>query len=177
MAHGSSVITIVVAVLLVACIGGGALFATYTWQHAKVVELERQLVETQTEDVVIAEVGDAASLSHRYRSDKGVTVSVYTPVSGESVDSPLLVFGKVPGNWSFEGDFPLKLIGDDNTVLAEMPAMLLDDWMTSDLVPFWAEIPFTAGSAEGVTLVLVKDNPSGLAENDDRVTIPLKLSE
>lgn len=115
--------------------------------------------------------------SNTYTSLKGVTIKVFTPAKSSFVSSPLLITGEVPGNWSFEASFPIRLINNQGVVIAEVPAQLQGDWMTTNLVPFTATLNFTnPGNGEG-TLLLVKDNPSGLAENDDSLSIPVKFAE
>jgi len=47
--------------------------------------------------------------------------------------------------------------------------------MTTDFVPFKARIEFVSPEESSGTLVFVKDNPSGLPENDDEVRIPIRL--
>ena len=48
--------------------------------------------------------------------------------------------------------------------------------MTSDFVPFEGKLEFTApNNLERALLVLEKDNPSGLPEYAEEITIPLRL--
>jgi len=47
--------------------------------------------------------------------------------------------------------------------------------MTEDFVNFTAELDFAIPDTPRGTLVLEKDNPSGLAENDDSLYIPIKF--
>lgn len=109
-----------------------------------------------------------------YKSLKGETVRIKAPKEGEAITSPLKVSGEVRGNWSFEASFPVRLEGPDGTVLASGNAALSGDWMTDQYVPFTASLGFSkpASGAKG-TLVLKKDNPSGLPEKDDSVEIPV----
>ncbi|MNI95059.1 hypothetical protein D3C73_1532640 [compost metagenome] len=49
--------------------------------------------------------------------------------------------------------------------------------MTDNYVPFSSTLTFEAPSAGGSgVLVLRKDNPSGLPENDDEIEIPITFS-
>jgi hypothetical protein len=107
----------------------------------------------------------------KYLSKKGVELTVDSPLEGERVSSPFNVSGMVPGNWSFEGFFPIKLLDSLGNTLVETQGSLEGDWMTEELVPFSAEIEFSSDSGAAVTLVIVNDNPSGLAENDDSLSI------
>lgn len=47
--------------------------------------------------------------------------------------------------------------------------------MTTDLVPFKAEIKFNPTSSSQGTLVFEKDNPSGLPENAKQIEIPIRF--
>jgi hypothetical protein len=51
--------------------------------------------------------------------------------------------------------------------------------MTEQLVPFKAELTFKAPVDENRrgSLILKKDNPSGLPENDDAIEIPVTFKE
>lgn len=108
-----------------------------------------------------------------FKSEKGVSVTVTAPASGAKVTSPLTVTGSVPGSWSFEAQFPVRLIDAQGNLLDESPATLQGDWMTDKLVPFTVTLSFGQGASQNGTLVLLKDNPSGLAKNNDSVVIPV----
>lgn len=111
---------------------------------------------------------------YEYISENGVKIEVVSPDSGETVTSPFVVEGRVPGSWSFEASFPIELFDENGNSLAIIPAQLQADWMTEELVEFIATIE-VAGYRGPATLVLRKDNPSGLTENDDFVEIPIVL--
>lgn len=115
---------------------------------------------------------EAENQSHRYQSEKGVEIVVDSPESGESISSPVAITGQVPGNWSFEASFPIELRDGEGNLVAEGHGELQGDWMTQELVPFTAELEFENVSGQG-SVILLKDNPSGLAENEDSVTIPI----
>lgn len=95
------------------------------------------------------------------------------PQPGEVVTSPLVVQGEARGYWFFEASFPVVLTNWDGLILAEVPAQAQDEWMTEEFVPFAAnlefESPYKKGDPEFMkrgTLILHKDNPSGLPEHD-----------
>lgn len=108
-----------------------------------------------------------------YTSEKGVTVTVTSPKSGAKVTSPLTVSGTVPGSWSFEAQFTVRLVDAQGNLIAKTPAKLQGDWMTDEQVPFTATLSFSHSSGAKGSLVLIKDNPSGLANNNDSVVIPV----
>jgi hypothetical protein len=101
-------------------------------------------------------------------------IEVYSPIMGERISSPLIITGQARGNWYFEADFPIVLVDWDGLIIAEAIAQAQGDWMTEDFVPFRAEIEFEKPDyGERGTLILRKDNPSGLPENDDAIEIPV----
>ena len=80
----------------------------------------------------------------------------------------------------FEASFPVILTNWDGLIIAEGYATAEDSWMTEDFVPFVATIEFVSPYQEGDedfmsrgTLILKKDNPSGLPENDDALELPI----
>lgn len=111
-----------------------------------------------------------------FTSTKGVKVEVNDWVDNKLLTSPATVTGRVPGNWSFEASFPVDVVASNNTTLVTTPATLNGDWMTTEMVPFTAMLTFdSAAAGDTGALVLRKDNPSGLSENDDSITIPVRF--
>lgn len=102
-------------------------------------------------------------------------ISVSNLTAGETVTSPLRVTGLAKGFWFFEASFPVELRNADNVVIATAIAEAQGDWMTEDSVPFVATLSFKNPVAQKGTLILRKDNPSGLAEHDDSFAIPIML--
>lgn len=97
------------------------------------------------------------------------------PRIGEKISSPLVVRGEARGNWYFEASFPIEVRDASGAVLAQGYAQAQGDWMTTEYVPFESIVlafpPQTPGSAGSV--ILHKDNPSGLPENEDQLVIPV----
>jgi hypothetical protein len=113
-----------------------------------------------------ADMGNAAEVQDLIR--------VSTPAPGGTAGSPLVVTGEARGTWYFEASFPYELRDASGNVIAQGPVQAAGDWMTTDFVPFSVSItypPQAAGSAG--TLILKKDNPSGLPENEKSLTIPV----
>ncbi len=104
-------------------------------------------------------------------------VAVESPKPDETVRSPLVVTGVAPGRWYFEASFPVQLLDVNGNVLAAVPAQAQSDWMTDKPVPFKATLIFNAPHLSDMSaqLVLKKDNPSGLPENEDEFRIPVRL--
>ena len=118
----------------------------------------------------------AASTKTALTSPRGVTIKLDAPLENHVIASPLTITGQVPGNWSFEASFPIILKASDGTVITQTSAHLTGDWMTTAYVPFTATLTYTTTATTG-ELVFNRDNPSGLAEKDDAVVIPVRLSE
>ncbi|MCK9361529.1 Gmad2 immunoglobulin-like domain-containing protein [Patescibacteria group bacterium] len=113
-----------------------------------------------------------------YKSVKGKTDAIRNiqlVPTGETVTSPLIISGEAR-LWYFEGTFPVRLVDQKGMALVESYASADGGWMTEEWVPFTAELVFVP-PAPGTMgkLILMKDNPSGLPENDDRVEIPVKF--
>jgi len=117
-------------------------------------------------------------------TNKNDLIKVFSPKPNELAQSPLLVTGEARGNWYFEASFPVKLFDANNNEITLTPGYIMatgdpaDDgasWMTTDFVPFQATLTFSQPATSTGTLVLQKDNPSGLPENDDSIFIPVKF--
>jgi len=101
-------------------------------------------------------------------------IRIEQPRPNQKIVSPLIVRGEARGLWFFEGDFPVILTDWDGLIIAEGYATAKSDWMTEDFVEFEAELEFEKPQySNRGTLILQKDNPSGLPENDDALEIPI----
>lgn len=101
-------------------------------------------------------------------------IVVDEPKSGQKIVSPLVVKGKARGTWFFEASFPITLVNWDGLIIAEHYAEASGDWMTEEFVPFEARLEFKKPEFnERGTLILKKDNPSGLPEHDAALEIPI----
>lgn len=101
-------------------------------------------------------------------------IKVTSPLSNAVVGTTITITGEARGPWYFEASFPIEIHNASGTILGAGPAQAQGEWMTTDYVPFTATLsvpPQPAGSHG--TIVLKKDNPSGLPEHDDSVSIPI----
>lgn len=105
--------------------------------------------------------------------DKDDLIRIAEPRPNVTISSPLTVKGMARGNWFFEASFPITLLDREGNILAQVPAQAKGDWMTTEFVPFEAILTFTAPIAGSGTLILQKDNPSGLPEHDDELRVPV----
>jgi len=102
-------------------------------------------------------------------------ISVASPVAGAMVTSPLEVTGQARGYWFFEASFPVELQDANGQQIANNTASAQDDWMTEEFVPFKTTLTFDKPATATGNLILHKDNPSGLPEKEDSITIPVKF--
>ncbi|MDP2910273.1 MAG: Gmad2 immunoglobulin-like domain-containing protein [bacterium] len=96
------------------------------------------------------------------------------PRPNQEIESPLVVQGEARGYWFFEASFPIVLTDWDGLIIAQGIAQARGEWMTEDFVQFESTLEFEKPeySNKG-TLILRKDNPSGLPEYDDALEIPM----
>lgn len=107
--------------------------------------------------------------------EKSDLILIENPRPTQQVSSPLEIRGRARGTWFFEASFPVKLLDDSGATLARGIATAQGEWMTTDFVPFTATLTYGVPSVGPGTLVLQKDNPSGLPENDDQLIVPVEL--
>ncbi|HBB27246.1 TPA: hypothetical protein DCZ36_01965, partial [Candidatus Gracilibacteria bacterium] len=91
--------------------------------------------------------------------------------------SPLTIRGEARGYWFFEASFPVVLTDKKGRVLTGTIATAQSEWMTEEFVPFEAVLNFEGSQlpeGKGI-LVLKRDNPSGLPENDDALKVPVSI--
>ncbi len=98
-----------------------------------------------------------------------------SPRPNQTVINPITLHGYAKGNWYFEASFPIKVLDANGVVLGQVAAEAQENWMTDEYVEFLASLPFTNPTTETGTLVLEKDNPSGLPQNADELRIPIKF--
>ncbi len=110
-------------------------------------------------------------------SVKGVKIVIDNWPEDNVIATPLTITGKVPGNWSSEGVFPISVTYEGDISIPGAIAKLDRDWMTDKLVPFTAVLDFdkTTMQKEFVTLVFRNANPSGNTNNDDSATLPIRF--
>jgi len=104
-------------------------------------------------------------------------IRINNPKPNQSITSPLTISGEARGMWFFEASFPVKLVATHGKVLSRGVAQAQGDWMTEAFVPFEAILVFNPGEAESGTLILRKDNPSSLPENEQELIVPVYFAE
>lgn len=107
-------------------------------------------------------------------------IKVISPIMLESVNSPFKVSGEARGTWFFENQFTVILTDWDGRIIGEAVASGFGDWMTEDFIPFEAELEFEIPDdiySPRANLILLKNNPSGLPENDDSLEYVIYLDK
>lgn len=108
-------------------------------------------------------------------SQKNDYFIVDEPKANSKVFSPVEIKGKARGNMFFEASFGIDITDANGLVLGSGTATATDNWMTEDFVPFTATIYRAKSGMEKGYIVLKKDNPSGLPENDLSIKIPVQF--
>jgi len=114
---------------------------------------------------------------------KANKIKLQSPAPLVTIASPLTIVGEAVGPWYFEASAPVTLVDWDGKIIAQSHITASGDWMTTNFVPFMGELTFTspykAGDPDFMkrgSLILQKDNPSGLPENDDALEIPIQFA-
>ncbi|MFA7252503.1 MAG: Gmad2 immunoglobulin-like domain-containing protein [Candidatus Paceibacterota bacterium] len=103
-------------------------------------------------------------------------IHLFTPTANTFIASPLIIKGEARGNWFFEASFPVFLTDWDGLIIAQGIAQAEGEWMTTEFVPFTATLNFAKpGYGSTGSLILKKDNPSGLPEHDDALEITVRF--
>lgn len=133
--------------------------------------------ETATVDTIL----DPVTIAHI--AEKADLIRVTIPKPNDLIGSPLTITGEARGTWYFEGSFPIILTNWDGLIIAEGHATAQGEWMTEEFVPFVATLsfkkPYQTGDPDFMqrgSLILKKDNPSGLPEHDDALEFPVRYS-
>lgn len=98
-----------------------------------------------------------------------------TPLGSTPLTSPLHLEGRARGSWYFEASFPVYLLDAAGDTIAAGPAHAIGEWMTADFVPFEVTLTFPTPVADSGTLVLAKDDPSGLPSLSAELRVPVRF--
>ena len=135
-----------------------------------------QPVEEIIEESVVEEDDTRTVAPTEFVSENGVVLRVTSPLEDSVITSPLTITGEAPGTWYFEASFPIVIVDWDGLIIAQGHAEAQADWMTEAFVPFVGTVEFVKPAyGENGMLILQRDNPSGLPQNDDAVEIPIRF--
>lgn len=178
------ILPIIIAILIIAALG-------IMWQLNSQDESQNAPVVTNFEECIAAGNPAMESWPRRCRTEdktfieyigneieKIDLIRLNTPRPNLIVSSPLIIEGEARGFWFFEGDFPVVITDWDGLIIGESFASAKGEWMTEEFVPFSAVLEFDVPSYSSKgTLILRKDNPSGLPEYDDALEVPVLIEK
>jgi hypothetical protein len=174
-------VVIIVILSTVAIIGLSFIGCKQTTPEA--ITVVTTVINTSTTTVATtAAITSAATAETTAKETETITkyttsdqIKVTKPTPNQVIQSPLIVEGEARGTWYFEATFPVKLLDANGDVIASNPAQAQGEWMTEDFVLFKAELVFEKPSTDTGILILQKDNPSDLPENDASIEIPIRF--
>jgi hypothetical protein len=104
-------------------------------------------------------------------------VVLNTPFANATVQSPLIITGKINSGYMFEAQFPILVLDANRQPISQGVGRPTspDQWTSGQVIDFTSTINFTTRSQTGF-IQLKNDNPSGLPENDKiLLEIPVKF--
>lgn len=104
-------------------------------------------------------------------------VKIADPAPNQTIISPKAVSGWVTGGgWFFEGSFPIKVVDADGSILGTgFASAKQGEWTSTGTVLFMGTISFRASHSATGSIVFSKDNPSGLSQNDESLSVPIRF--
>jgi hypothetical protein len=127
--------------------------------------------------VLVSFIACTKTVTNEEQKQEAPEIKIFSPLPNDTIKSPLEITGEARGFWFFEGSFPIKLVDSKGKTLAEGQAKAQDEWMTEDFVPFTASLKFDNSKTEIGLLILSKDNPSDLPENNKSASVPVKFKD
>ena len=100
------------------------------------------------------------------------------PQPNATVTNPIELKGEARGYWFFEASAPVTVLDESGEVIGSSFITATTDWMTQDYVPFKGSILFDhtpTTTPTGGTVMFIKENPSGLPQNDQTHAVPVKF--
>lgn len=176
MERGQKLFYFFLGVFFAAFIGGVLYWYFYQPQLGGVVDSVKNAVEKTPIGGILDKVVPAS---------KADLIKVDSPLPNQEIESPLLVTGQARGYWFFEASFPVRLLDGNGKEIAIKPAEAQldgsagspDTWMTEEFVPFKTMLEFKTPNTDLGTLVLEKDNPSGLPKKADELRMPVRFKQ
>ena len=110
-----------------------------------------------------------------YTNASSDLITIELPLPGDVTGKEFKILGTARGYWFFEASFPIDILDADGVVLATGIGQSIGEWMTEDFVKFSADIKIPIWYIGPATIVLKKDNPSGLPENEASISYPIVI--
>jgi hypothetical protein len=101
-------------------------------------------------------------------------IVVDLPFPGAVTGKEFKVMGKARAFY-FEGSFPIDVLDSQGKILVQTYATAQGEWMVDAFVPFEANVKVPETYIGPATLVLHKDNASGLPEHDASMSFPFTI--
>jgi hypothetical protein len=111
----------------------------------------------------------------KYRNASADNILVSKPLPNQTVTQTFTVEGEARVGWYFEASFPVEVQGSNGAILTTAIAQAQGEWMTELFVPFVASVTIPNTYHGLATVVLKKDNPSGMSENDGSLSFPISI--
>ena len=108
-----------------------------------------------------------------YTNTTSNTILHALPVPGSHTGKEIILTGKARGSWYFEASFPVEILDTSGKTLSVGYAQAQGEWMTNEFVPYISTIKIPVTYTGAVTVLLKKDNPSGMKENDASISFPI----
>jgi len=157
--------TLRIFLLVLIIIGVILLITQKTW----VPKLVNKIIESENADRVVP----TSQITYINASTDLITIELPSP--GAVTGKEFSVIGKARGFWFFEASFPIQVLDKNGNVLVNTFATAEGEWMTESFVPFKVTIKAPETYTGPATLVLLKDNASGLPEHDASVSFPITI--
>lgn len=164
---------LVISVILLILLGAGAYFA----MRGGNTDVPNNPPQTASGTPVGSGNGGATSTPNTPNTPAThPNVRVTSPLPNATVGQSFTVRGEAR-LWYFEGSFPVEVVDANGKRLAMGIAQAQGEWMTTSFVPFSAPITLNSTpTTQTGTIILRKDNPSGLSQNDDEFRVPIRFS-
>jgi len=118
-------------------------------------------------------LGSSNSL-HTTPDDPGEIV-IEQPAKGATVAKRFAISGEANSRWFYEGVMPVTVTDNHGSTIWQGLATTTADWTQVGMIPFRAKIDL--GHYAGLaTISISRDNPSGEASYDKKVSIPVTVS-
>jgi hypothetical protein len=173
---------IVVALLLILCVAG-AVFGFFQYQrHIKIKNVKSfeecvTFSETLNSYPPRCNTPDGRTFTQSVGNELEMLdeIIVTTPRPNQALSSPIIIEGRARGSWFFEGSLSGELVDGNNKKIGSAILTAEGEWMTDEFVHFKGDLKFNKPENGGGTLFIHKANPSGLPENNKKLTIPVKF--
>lgn len=100
-------------------------------------------------------------------------VVVASPAQDATVPHTFTITGSAPNQWFYEAVFPIQVRDPNDNLIGTSQGQAQGDWTQPGIIGFTSQMKIDASYEGPANLIVLKDNPSGLPQNIDSVTIPI----